>query len=128
MFEVKIYVEDKKLSSFLWALDGKIVGQPVILPVRGASSKGGKLISSVPNGNSLRARMLALIHKKKLKVISSTIISTLLDEAGASSSTMPSNVIEGLKKLGALGPPKGSIGQVKTYPVLKLKKGKVTRG
>lgn len=46
MFEVKIMVEDKKLSKVMWSLDGQIVGAPQILPVRGAVAHKG------PNGSS----------------------------------------------------------------------------
>jgi hypothetical protein len=57
MFEVRIIVEDSKLHKALWALDGLIVGQPQLLPVRNAvaskdkkqvkektPSKGGKQV------------------------------------------------------------------------------------
>jgi hypothetical protein len=36
VFEVRVFCEDKKLPDLLWALDGKIVGMPQLLPVRDA--------------------------------------------------------------------------------------------
>ncbi len=39
MFEVKVFVEEKKLAQLLWSFDGVVVGAPQITPVRGAVVK-----------------------------------------------------------------------------------------
>ncbi len=52
MFEVRIIVEDSKLHKALWALDGLIVGQPQLLPVRNAvASKDKTRVKSAGKGN-----------------------------------------------------------------------------
>ncbi len=43
MFSLTVFCEDKKLHKLLWLLDGAIVGEPLIRPVRGAVVKGGQI-------------------------------------------------------------------------------------
>jgi len=59
MFEVRIMVEDSKLHKVLWALDGMIVGQPQLLPVRNAvPSKDKKQVKEkLPGGASITMRL-----------------------------------------------------------------------
>ena len=75
MFEVKVFVEDKKLHSTLWALDGLVVGTPEITPVRDAKARGGKVISTrLSTGESQPARVAAYILSTNAKEVSATHI------------------------------------------------------
>lgn len=58
MFEIRCFVEDKKLPTVMWALDGLVVGMPQTLPVRGAvaaKAKGSSTVRQVGEG-SLQGR------------------------------------------------------------------------
>ncbi len=83
MFLVTIHVEDKKLHKVLWVLDGEIVGEPIIRPVRGAKVVGDAVKSTQPiPGASLPDQVAKLLADRSVKAITPTSLGNLIVEAG----------------------------------------------
>ncbi len=86
MFEVRIMVEDSKLHKALWALDGLIVGQPQLLPVRNAvASKDKNQVKEkgkAPHG-SLISTLRTAITDGSIKPITWKGIADLMETLGS---------------------------------------------
>jgi len=116
VFELRILVEDKKLTKALWVLDGLIVDQPVILPVRNATVKNGKVTATNPAGGGWEAVAQQLRDSKQAKVSRPDIQAAVL-QAGMAIGSM-GYVIKKLQAKKVLGKPgKGARG----FPVLTAK-------
>jgi hypothetical protein len=102
MFQVKIYVDDKKLPNLLWALDGIALGMPEIIPVRNAKAKGQKVISSDPKQGMTLADKAAvyILGLGKSEVTSSDLLDALAKAGGRIGSR--GHVVERLKAVGLL--------------------------
>ncbi len=83
MFKVEILVEDKKLPKVLWVLDGEIVGEPIIRPVRGAKVVSGNAKSSQPiPGAPMADQMAKLLADRGVKEVTPTDLGNLIVEVG----------------------------------------------
>lgn len=105
MFEVKIMVDDKKLTKLLWALDGLIAGQPQLLPVRGAkvvrSSTGETKVKQKYDGSIRRGFIESLVRAHIEDPISHTELRELMVAAGGLPNST-SSVVALLHKSGVL--------------------------
>ena len=104
MFTVRIFVDDKRLPKLLWLLDGAIVGQPEITPVRGAAAKGGKVRSTQPiPGASQPDQVAKLIFDRHFARVTPSLLKELIVEIGGKSGSY-GNVLEKLRGAKYLGP------------------------
>jgi hypothetical protein len=118
MFEVKVLVEDRKLPKVLWVLDGEVVGEPVVRPVRGATVKNGKVSSTQPIlGASQPVQIAHLLAKGRIESVTPKDLQNLLVEIGGKPGSY-GNVLYHLLKAKALGPKRKD----GAYPVIKARK------
>ena len=87
MFEVKILVDDRKLSKVLWLLDGHIVDQPVLRPVRNAqvSEDGTTVVAKNPmlGGVPLTEQLKQMLRANGIKSLKGpTAIRPLIESLG----------------------------------------------
>lgn len=89
MFECKILVDDKRLADVLWALDGKIVGEPMLRPIRAAKPKANKVVSTQPiPGAGLTDNVMSFILTKDWKTITTAQLHEALLAAGSNKNSM----------------------------------------
>lgn len=117
MFEVKILVDDRKLSKVLWLLDGHIVDQPVLRPVRNALvSEDGTTVSAknaLIGGVPLTDQLKQLLRTNGIKSLKGpTGIRPLIEALGGRPSGY-SYYWQNLKKNGIIS----KIKKNGTYPV-----------
>ena len=85
MFEVRLFVEDKKLTKFLWAIDGQIVGMPQLIPVRGATAvkeKGSSKVKATTDGNSVTSHFHTAVLEDGRSELTTTQLKDLLEKVG----------------------------------------------
>lgn len=89
MFEVRVFVDDKKLAKLLWTLDGLITGQPDLLPVRGAKEVKTKTGTKVKGngGQTLKAKLIqALSERDNTRITTKELGSAIVELGGAKTS------------------------------------------
>lgn len=89
MFEVRVFCEDKKLPDLLWALDGKIVGMPQLLPVRDAkASKDNSRVVSTDGRLSISGHIFDLIKARGPggKITTQEVVGTVVSNGGGKTS------------------------------------------
>lgn len=101
MFELRVFVDNKKLAEVLWRLDGQLAGQPVIIPVRGAKVQNGKIKATNPNGTAVDA-VFAYARDTGLKAIAHRHVRAAVVAAGFSPKTSASTM-DKLKSTKLLG-------------------------
>ena len=121
MFNISVYVDDNKLVRILKGLDGLIVGEPLIRPVKGAAVVNGKIKSTqaVPGGSAVDN----LAAKLRGKSITSSAIRDLITEIGGARKGSQYYIKE-LQKRKLLGKPtrdKTKGGKHSVYQILKGK-------
>lgn len=126
MFEVSIMVEDKKLHHVLWQLDGLIVGQPTLRPVRDAAvktstRKGVKVKDVVAKANDrLRAVAEAIVTAFGGDIVSAKALHPVLAAHGIRDKTYAKvAVLQKLQKANVLTPRVGTKGPGRRYLVAK---------
>ena len=87
MFEVTIFVDDRKLSKVLWLLDGNIVNQPTLRPVRNATmSEDGTTVTAknaLIGGVPLTEQLKMLLRQNGIKSLkAATEIRPMLESIG----------------------------------------------
>ena len=88
MFEVRIMVEDSKLHKVLWALDGLIVGQPQMLPVRNAvANKDKTKVKEMPHGSLASTLRTAMTDGTFAGHVSWTEVADLMESLGSARSS-----------------------------------------
>lgn len=98
MFNVTIQVGDKQLPKLLWLLDGNIIGEPIIRPVRGAKlTKNGVVSTQLLPGASLPENVAAYILKHKPNKLSSDALKSIIVTVGGMERNLR-YVIHALKK------------------------------
>lgn len=95
MFSLEIMVDNKKLADVLWALDGLIIGEPQIRPVRGAAVKReGGVQKAVRAKHNRTGSMLGNVREAILNCPAETLtsrdIKLLARRVGASQATQSS--------------------------------------
>jgi len=104
MFTVRVFVEDKKLPRLLWLLDGAIVGQPEITPVRGAAAKNGKIKSTQPvPGATLDVQVANRLLERGVGALDRGALKNVIVEVGGRSGSY-GYVLKKLRKAKFLGP------------------------
>ena len=97
MFEVRLLVEDKKLSEVLWLLDGKIAEPPQLIPVRNATIKRvvkegvphTKVTAEKPTEGSVANRIDKAIADRGLTQITHQQIKQLCVDVGSVPESAP---------------------------------------
>lgn len=98
MFNVTVQVGDKQLPKLLWLLDGNIIGEPIIRPVRGAKlTKNGVVSTQLLPGASLPENVAAYILKHKPSKLSSDDLKSIIVTVGGMERNLR-YVIQALKK------------------------------
>lgn len=118
MFNVNIMVHAKKLAAVLWLLDGQVIGEPKIRPVRGAKQQGNKVVSAQPlPGADLTTQVAHFIKARDLEKITVDEIRQLVVEAGGKPE-QTSGVTHRLRRSGIIGKAnrkgKGAVSKVLT--------------
>lgn len=109
MFKLEILVEDKRLSEVLWELDGRIVGEPTIRPIRAAVTKtvsGKKTAVSTqpaPGASMIENIRVELAHWPH-ETISSGELRTVARKVGATDATQQTAAFQ-LRKRGYIDGP-----------------------
>lgn len=90
MFEVRLMVEDKKLSDVLWVLDGMLAQPPQIIPVRGATVK--KTASGEPKvvgkrKGSLQAQLDQYLSDRTGQTITTKQVQAMMVQAGGATNS-----------------------------------------
>lgn len=103
MFQVRVFVEDKKLPKLLWMLDGAIVGQPEITPLRGAATKGGKVKSTQPvPGATLAVQVANRLLERGVGALDRGALKNAIVEVGGRPGSY-GHVLKALRKAKFLG-------------------------
>lgn len=90
MFEIRIFVDDKQVPGVLWALDGKVVGAPNIIPVRAAKASNGKVVSTQPLvGSTLCHQVADYILKQGWGTVTTKQFQEAAKAVGAAPTTIP---------------------------------------
>jgi hypothetical protein len=114
VFELKILCEDNKLAKLLWSLDGVIVGEPMIRPIRGAAKVGNQVQATLPEGNLIE-RVMHLIRAHSHTSLTPEDIKDLVVKGGGKALSSH-YVIKSLRDAGFLG--KKEKGKMGAYPVI----------
>ena len=117
MFSITVLVEDKQLPKLLWLLDGVILDEPKIRPVRGATVTRGRVKSSQPvPGASLPEQVAAQLQAFQGQTISGNALRDIIEQSGGKRDSSP-YVLGALKKAKIVSHKKGA----RTITVLKRK-------
>lgn len=110
MFNVTVQVGDKQLPKLLWLLDGNIIGEPIIRPVRGAKlTKNGVVSTQLLPGASLPENVAAYILKHPFGKLSRDDLKSITVEVGGLERNVP-YVVQALKKARVIRNAAGSRG------------------
>lgn len=117
MFNITIQVGDKQLPKLLWLLDGNIIGEPIIRPVRGAKlTKNGVVSTQLLPGASLPENVAAYILKHKLLDLGRDYLKSIIVEVGGKERHVQ-YVVQALKKARVIRNQAGSRGLYRVnYP------------
>ncbi len=113
MFSVKVMCEGRKLEKVLWALDGLVLGNPEITPVRGAIAKRGQVQAAQPlPGASLADNVGTYILSGGYTQVNAGVMRKAVVECGGKAGSYH-YVIRQLQQSKLLG----KIGKSRQYPV-----------
>jgi hypothetical protein len=116
MFKIEAFVDDKKLPVVMHALNGHIIGSPVVLPVANAKVENGK-VKAKTSGDLLE--MLATwIKERKLTEVNPNVLRAFLIDSGRSAGSY-SDLLTRAKKAKMLKIKAGSKTHGVAYQVLK---------
>ena len=128
MFEIKILVRPGKLEDVLWALDRKIIGEPIIRPVRTEeepiASKTAKPSQIKDGGRVLGDSLVAIIIRRlqsgNMDAVTLQQLKDWTVSAGRALTSYPS-ALQRLQSLGVLSKAiPGEKGERRKYSVLNL--------